>query len=149
MPTYVFAGASARTGGVNSGVFRRSIDGDHWEHLTNGLSADTHAHAITVHPDEAAVVYAATSTGLYRSLNHGGRWERVVVPAEGEQMWSVMIHPAESSRDPDRHRATRAVSQRRWWRHLAPHASAGDRRAHGRCLSVAYHAPRRRAGSAR
>ena len=56
MPTYVFAGASARTGGIASGVFRRAIDNDHWEHLTNGLGADTHAHAITVHPDEPAVV---------------------------------------------------------------------------------------------
>lgn len=94
MPTYVYAGASSRTGGNTSGVFRRAIDNGHWEHLTNGLDADTHAHAITVQPDEPSVVYAATSSGLYRSLNHGDRWDRVVTPAPGEQMWSVMIHPA-------------------------------------------------------
>ena len=94
MPTYVYAGASSRTGGNTGGVFRRAIDNGHWEHLTNGLDADTHAHAITVQPDEPSVVYAATSSGLYRSLNHGDRWDRVVTPAPGEQMWSVMIHPA-------------------------------------------------------
>jgi hypothetical protein len=91
MQTYVYAGVSARTSGTISGLFRRAVDSDRWE--AGGLPDDTHVHAITVHPDDPSVVYAATSSGLYRSLDQGLRWTRLVKPAPGEQMWSVLIHP--------------------------------------------------------
>jgi photosystem II stability/assembly factor-like uncharacterized protein len=75
-------------------LFRRSSDDDHWQHLTTGLPEETHAHAITVHPDDSSVVFAATNAGLYRSLDRGARWDRVIAPADGEQFWSVLVHPA-------------------------------------------------------
>ena len=93
MQGYVYAGVSARTGGSFSGLYRRAIDGAQWE--AAGLPADTHVHAIAVHPDDAAVVYAATSGGLFRSTDQGVNWTRLVEPAAGEQMWSVLIHPAD------------------------------------------------------
>jgi len=92
MQGYVYAGVSARTGGSFSGLYRRAIDGAQWE--AAGLPADTHVHAIAVHPDDPAVVYAATSGGLFRSTDQGVNWTRLVEPAAGEQMWSVLIHPA-------------------------------------------------------
>lgn len=95
MPTHVYVGASARTGGNVSGVYRRLANDDRWQHLTSGFAGDTHVHALAVHPDDPAVVYAATSTGLYRSRDRGGEWRRLVTPAEGEQMWSVLVHPAQ------------------------------------------------------
>jgi photosystem II stability/assembly factor-like uncharacterized protein len=95
MQTHVYVGASARTGGNISGVFRRSANDGDWQHLTSGFVGDTHVHALTVHPDDPAVVYAATSTGLYRSLNRGGEWRRLVAPADAEQMWSVLVHPSD------------------------------------------------------
>lgn len=95
MQTYVYVGASARTGGNISGVFRRSANAGDWRHLTSGFVGDTHVHALAVHPDDPAVVYAATSTGLYRSRNRGGEWRRLVTPGDGEQMWSVLVHPAD------------------------------------------------------
>jgi photosystem II stability/assembly factor-like uncharacterized protein len=95
MQTYVYVGASSRTGGSISGVFRREAANGDWSHLIDGFAADTHVHAVTVHPDDPAVVFAATSSGLYRSRNRGQRWTRLVEPAEGEQMWSVLVHPAD------------------------------------------------------
>jgi len=92
MQTYVYAGVSARTGGSISGLFRRKVDGDTWE--AGGLPDGTHVHAIAVHPDDASIVYAATSSGLYRSPDQGLTWTRLVEPEAGEQMWSVLIHPA-------------------------------------------------------
>ena len=91
MRTYVYTGVSARTGGTFSGLYRRALDSDRWE--ATALPDDTHVHAITVHPEDPAIIYAATSSGLYRSLDHGLTWTRLVEPAPGEQMWSVMIHP--------------------------------------------------------
>ena len=95
MQTHVYVGASARTGGHVSGVFRREAGGASWQHLAAGFSGDTHVHALAVHPDDPAVVFAATSTGLYRSRDRGGEWQRLVAPAEGEQMWSVLVHPSD------------------------------------------------------
>jgi photosystem II stability/assembly factor-like uncharacterized protein len=94
MQTNVYVGASARTGGSISGVFRRSAAEGKWDHLISGFADETHVHALAVHPDDAAVVFAATSTGLYRSLDRGDRWTRLIEPADGEQMWSVLVHPA-------------------------------------------------------
>jgi photosystem II stability/assembly factor-like uncharacterized protein len=94
MRSYVYAGVSARTGGTISGLFRRATDEDGWVHATTGLPDDTPVHAITVHPDDPATIFAATSAGLFRSRDHGERWIRLVEPAPGEQMWSVLVHPA-------------------------------------------------------
>ena len=95
MPTHVYVGSSARTGGTISGVFRREANDGTWRHLSAGFADDTHVHAVTVHPDDPAVVFAATSTGLYRSADRGAEWKRLVEPAPGEQMWSFLIHPAD------------------------------------------------------
>ena len=81
MQTQVYVGTSARTGGSISGVFRRAAGGGAWTHAIDGFADDTHVHAITVHPDDSATVFAATSTGLYRSRDHGNRWTRLVEPA--------------------------------------------------------------------
>ena len=90
MQTLVYVGASARTGGSISGMFRRGASDGAWVHAIEGFSDDTH-----VHPDDPAVVFAATSTGLYRSRDRGGRWSRLVESAAGEQIWSVLAHPAD------------------------------------------------------
>jgi len=95
MTKYVYVGTSSRTGGSISGVFRREASNGAWQHLIDGFADDTHVHAVTVHPDDPAVVYAATSTGLYRSRHRGEHWTRLVEPVEGEQMWSVLVHPAD------------------------------------------------------
>ena len=71
MRSYVYAGVSARTGGTISGLFRRATDQDRWVHATAGMPDDTHVHAITVHPDDPATIFAATSAGLFRSRDHG------------------------------------------------------------------------------
>ena len=94
MTQYLYAGVSARTGGTFSGLYRRPIEGDGWQ--AGGLPADTHVHAITTHPDDPAVVFAAASSGLWRSNDQGVSWVRLVEPAAGEQMWSVLFHPGDS-----------------------------------------------------
>jgi len=72
MKTNVYVGVSNRTGGEISGLLRRTADSDQWSLAP--LPTDTHVHAITVHPDDPAIVYAAarsTSMHLYRVRNAG------------------------------------------------------------------------------
>ena len=92
---HVYVGVGRWTGGSTlGGVFRQEVGDAHWERLTKGLPDDLHVHALTVHPADPAVVYAGTSNGPYRSLDRGGRWERLGFP-EGVQVWSIQPHPSD------------------------------------------------------
>jgi photosystem II stability/assembly factor-like uncharacterized protein len=91
MQTNLYVGVSNRTGGDVSGLYRRAADSDQW--TLCGLPPRTHVHAVTVHPDDPAVIHAAASSGLYRSRDRGETW-RLLIASEGrEQFWSVLIHP--------------------------------------------------------
>src|SRR4051812_19740013 len=94
MGTDLYVGVSNRTGGDVSGLCRRAADSDHW--TLCDLPPRTHVHAVTVHPDDRAVIYAAASSGLYRSQDRGQTW-RLLIESEGrEQFWSVLVHPTNS-----------------------------------------------------
>jgi photosystem II stability/assembly factor-like uncharacterized protein len=92
MPTNLYVGVSNRTGGDVSGLYRRTVDGEQW--TLCDLPPHTHVHAVTVHPDDPAVIYAAASSGLYRSRDRGEAWRRLIEPDGREQFWSVLIHPS-------------------------------------------------------
>jgi photosystem II stability/assembly factor-like uncharacterized protein len=93
MKNYVYVGVSNRTGGTVSGMFRRGEDAAQWELC--GLPDRTHVHAIAVDPDDAAVIYAATGSGLFRSRDQGITWTCLIEPEGREQFWSVLIHPGD------------------------------------------------------
>ena len=92
MQTQLYIGVSNRTGGDVSGLYRRPTDGAAWSLCE--LPPGTHVHAITVDPHDPAVVYAAASSGLYRSRDRGDTWRRLIEPQGQEQFWSVLIHPS-------------------------------------------------------
>jgi photosystem II stability/assembly factor-like uncharacterized protein len=94
MQTDLYVGVSNRTGGDVSGLYRRPADGEQW--TLCALPPRTHVHAVTVHPDDPAVVYAATSSGLYRSRDRGESWKQLIESEGREQFWSVLIHPSDS-----------------------------------------------------
>src|SRR5229473_3862402 len=91
--THVYAGAARSMGGTLGGIFRQSVGDDGWEHLTNGVPEGAEVHAITVHPENPAVVYIGTTKGTYRSTNRGTRWEKLNLPDSDADIWSVCIHP--------------------------------------------------------
>ena len=91
MSDMIYVGVTNRTGGSLSGLYRRTEDGDAWN-FCDAIKG-MHVHAIAVHPEDPAVVYAATDKGLLRSENRGNSWTCVVQAEEGEQMWSVLFHP--------------------------------------------------------
>ncbi len=95
MRTHIYAGVSARTGGTVSGMYRRAIGEDQWQRLGGGLTDSTHVHAIAVHPTDPSIVFAAASTGIWRSKDQGENWTRIVEPAPREQMWSILFHPSD------------------------------------------------------
>ena len=65
-----------------SGLHYTLNDGFAWKPAqAAGLRGDT--HALAVHPDDAATVAAATSTGIYLSRDSGNRFEAVAEQGEG------------------------------------------------------------------
>jgi len=95
MKSILLAGtAVTRPGAV--GALYRCADGGPWQ-TARGIPVDTGVQAISSHPATSGVVFAAARSGVYKSTNAGESWEKLPVPSQNEQFWSVTVHP----RQPD------------------------------------------------
>jgi photosystem II stability/assembly factor-like uncharacterized protein len=70
--------------------------GEGWDLLTRGLPEAPAIRAIASHPERPETVYVGTQHGLYRSTDHGGRWEKLDVPDHGLPVWSLMFDPRDA-----------------------------------------------------
>lgn len=57
-------------------VFRSQDYGATWSLLVRGLPPATRVRTLVVDPERAGLLFAATDTGLFVSLDDGGRWRR-------------------------------------------------------------------------
>jgi photosystem II stability/assembly factor-like uncharacterized protein len=95
--SYIYAGSAhvpSQSGPKNlGGLFRRAVEDDHWQPLTNGLPEEAEVRAIAVHPQNPQVVYAGTQHGPYRSTDGGDHWEKLGFPDLGMVTWSILFDP--------------------------------------------------------
>jgi photosystem II stability/assembly factor-like uncharacterized protein len=96
--THVYAGAARSMEGTFGGVFRQAVGSNEWQQLKNGLADGTQVHAVTVHPHHPEIVYVGSTTGAYRSTNHGDRWEKMPLPGADPDIWSILVHPKNPQR---------------------------------------------------
>ncbi|HEV7139063.1 MAG TPA: hypothetical protein VGN43_20690 [Steroidobacteraceae bacterium] len=89
----VFAG-TAVTRPDSVGSLYRLEPGREWR-TVEGIPTDAGVQAITPHPGNESVLFAATRKGLFKSEDAGLTWSRLDAPTEGAQYWSVLIHPAD------------------------------------------------------
>src|ERR1700716_3226247 len=93
---HVYAGAVRSAEGGKGGIFRRAPgDAARWEALTDGIPDGAEVHAITVHPEQPDTVFLATTKGAFRSTNRGDKWERLALPDQGVDVWSITVHPTD------------------------------------------------------
>src|SRR3954453_4572790 len=94
---YVGAVRSAQlsAGGGRGGVFRQAVGSRRWDALDEGLPDGANLHAITVDRRDPDAVWIATSQGAFRSRNRGDTWERLALPDDDTDIWSLTIHPAD------------------------------------------------------
>jgi photosystem II stability/assembly factor-like uncharacterized protein len=91
--SYTYAGAARASEGTRGGLYRKEVNDNRWQALSDGLPDDLQVQAITVHPTDTDVVYVGAHSGIYRSRNRGDHWERLPLPQGAAQVWSVLVHP--------------------------------------------------------
>jgi photosystem II stability/assembly factor-like uncharacterized protein len=80
-------------GAVEEGWLIRSRDGgDTWENLKDGIDSD--GHAVTVMPDNPALVIASTGYGMFRSVDGGDHFAACTNGPDRTYLTEVVVHPA-------------------------------------------------------
>ena len=92
---HVFVGAVKSAEGGKVGVFRQALGSQRWDRLDGGLPGDAEVHAVTIDPNETDTVMVATTKGAFRSKNRGDKWERLALPDQGTDIWSITVHPTD------------------------------------------------------
>src|SRR5437588_6965022 len=92
---HVYVGAVRSPDGGKGGVFRQAAGSQRWDALSDGMPTGAEVHAITVHPDDTDIVFAATTKGAFRSTGRGDKWERMALPDQGVDVWSITVHPTD------------------------------------------------------
>lgn len=58
-------------------LYKTSDYGETWELITNGIPADDFTRVVREDPQVRGLLYAGTESGLYVSVDDGGKWQRV------------------------------------------------------------------------
>ncbi|MCR9244160.1 MAG: hypothetical protein NXI31_03955 [bacterium] len=106
-PDVLFVGTgeanNQRSSYWGNGVYRSRDGGETFEHV--GLDGTDHVGRIAIHPDNADVIYVAAlgalyrsnaDRGLYRSLDGGDNWERVIDRGPDVGFVDVIFDPTDS-----------------------------------------------------
>ncbi|TAA47759.1 sialidase family protein [Corallincola spongiicola] len=86
-----------------AGIWKAGKDESNWRHITNGLDI-LRVAALLAHPNDASHFYAATSKGIYQTLDAGANWSLLDSLGAGVKFWRwnsvrpMAIHPADDSK---------------------------------------------------
>ncbi len=77
------------------GVFKSFDGGANWQPTGSfGIEGEWVAYKLVQHPSNANILFAATSKGIYRTLNGGGSWEQVL---QRNFCHDIEFHPANAN----------------------------------------------------
>jgi photosystem II stability/assembly factor-like uncharacterized protein len=82
-------------GTIGEGVWRSLDAGQTFARAADGMFVECHVRALTVHPRDDRLLYLGTEQGLFRSTSGADDWQRVESPLDGQQIWSILIPPAQ------------------------------------------------------
>ena len=82
-------------GTIGEGVWRSVDSGQTFARAMDGMFVECFVRALAVHQRDDRLLYIGTEQGLYRSTNGADDWQRVDSPLNGQQIWSILIPPAQ------------------------------------------------------
>ncbi len=91
--------------GTTGGTYRSEDGGTSWQKKNNGLIPDEVLNAamalgvnvLAVDPRNSDVVYAATTKGLFRSVNRGDYWEQIGQGLSNQFISTLALHPTDAN----------------------------------------------------
>jgi photosystem II stability/assembly factor-like uncharacterized protein len=83
-------------GTIGEGVFR-SLDGGQTftRAMDGGIFVECYVRALIVHPRDDRTLLIGAENGLYRTTNGADDWQRVESPLNGQEIWSILVPPAQ------------------------------------------------------
>lgn len=91
-PQILYAGTGEGFGNydgiVGDGVIKSTDGGEHWMQLssTAGIPDFRYVNRLAVHPDHPDTVLAATNNGVFRSVDGGTTWQKVLMASKVQQI---------------------------------------------------------------
>ncbi len=73
-------------------AFRTHDGGKSWQSITTGLADDSPVNAVRADPLQPGLLYAATETGVYVSLDDGDRWRPLEYNLPHSSMRDLLVH---------------------------------------------------------
>jgi photosystem II stability/assembly factor-like uncharacterized protein len=85
-------------GTIGEGLFRSTDSGETFRRACDGMFVECHVRALAVHPQDPRTLYLGSEAGVFRSTDGAENWERLDSPANGREVWSILLHPREPRR---------------------------------------------------
>jgi photosystem II stability/assembly factor-like uncharacterized protein len=73
-------------------AFRTHDGGKTWQSITTGLPNDSPVNAVRGDPEQPGLLYAATETGVYASLDDGDHWQPLEYNLPHTSMRDLLVH---------------------------------------------------------
>lgn len=91
-PATLYAALSLRSGGDCGTIWKSRDMGASWSRMDRDMEADSTIMALSAHPRDAALLYAASYNGqLFGTRDDGRTWQTVSGPAEAGESYAVAI----------------------------------------------------------
>lgn len=82
-------------GTIGEGLMRSLDGGATFTRACDGMFVECHVRALAVHPREPGSLILGNEHGVYLSRDGAGSWRRLDGVPSGQQIWSILVHPAD------------------------------------------------------
>lgn len=90
--THTYIGIAGEGDAIGAGGLLARADGEaEWRSIADGLPRNPQVRALALRPDDPAVLFAGTQTGVYRSPDRGETWQAMDAPMG--DVWSLAFSP--------------------------------------------------------